>query len=98
MHGRFLDTIHEIVPSPPVLEGLETFEGALDFAAMMHFVPIISKWMQNVLELCRRYPSYPTGIPIGEAIWRSLVIDGAPFECPAPPEYEEAFHAWETWF
>ena len=84
VRGKIVDRIRTLVQatplSHPVPEDVENQQR--------------QEWDAEVSKLVTQLRTYPTGMPIEEALWRSLCFNGGEIEEPAPLEWGNAYKAY----
>lgn len=63
-------------------------------AASIHHGYQMLAWIDSVIALCRTLETYPTGEPVSEASWRTLVFNREREGIDAPADLLDSFQSW----
>ena len=90
VRGRIIDRVHTVVQatslSSQFIENLgEHYQRRRD-------------WIGEVFKSVSQIRTYPTDIPIQEALWQSLCFNGGHNDEPAPLEWGHSYKAWVSTF
>ena len=90
VRGKVIDRVRALVQTTPSsLPIPETF-GEMNQQ--------IVEWHAEVSEFVAQLRAYPTGMPIDEALWRSLCFNGGYYHEPAPFKLGHSYQAWVCTF
>ncbi|KAL8923020.1 MAG: hypothetical protein Q9208_004832 [Pyrenodesmia sp. 3 TL-2023] len=87
VRGRILDKIKTLVESPPT-------PGRNDSVSKTAAGPQWQQWYKTVDTIVLSLDSYPSGLDLEEALWRTMCFNGGNIAEPAPTTWAQLYKAW----